>query len=144
MTRTNETPALPELYAQVRAWARGVYAWEAGVELLIHSGQLGNPASPWINHDGARLWIDAIELMRHAGVKSGGERRVIRIAVSLLEGPPVELAEVLPGLDREHLSLVLAAVAHAGGSHEISETEFTSDGTPSGSTRLGALYPWPQ
>lgn len=49
---------------------------------------------------------------------SGGETRLLRIAASLLGGPPVDLSSNLAGLDREHLQRVLVAIAHAGGGHE--------------------------
>jgi len=54
----------------------------------------------------------------NCGALSGGETRLLRIAASLLGGPPVDLSRNLAGLDREHLQLVLDAIAHAGGSHE--------------------------
>ena len=82
---------------------------------------------------------------------SGGEARLLRIAASLLGGDPVLLYEAVPGLDREHVQLVLAAIAHANGSHEHSGPPMpdpdgryrTSDGTRMSFARLGSLYPWP-
>lgn len=41
------------------------------------------------------------------------------------------------------LALVLAAIAHAGGSHEHSGFEFTEDGTPTLIVRLARPYDWP-
>lgn len=52
------------------------------------------------------------------GALSGGGTRLLRIAASLLGGPPVDLSRNLAGLDREHLQLVLAAIARANGSNE--------------------------
>ncbi len=49
------------------------------------------------------------------GALSGGETRLLRIAASLLDGPPVDLGRNLAGLDREHLQLVFSAIAHACG-----------------------------
>ena len=49
------------------------------------------------------------------GALSGGETRLLRIAASLLDGPPVDLNGSLAGLDRQHCQLVLAAIAHASG-----------------------------
>jgi hypothetical protein len=58
-------------------------------------------------------------------------------------GALVHLGDVIPGMDRDVLALVLAAVAHAGGSHEHSGFEFTEDGTPTSIVRLAGLYDWP-
>lgn len=99
----------------LRAWAKGIYPSEAGVELL-----------------------------RETGAWSGGERRLVRIAASLLGGPAVDLSEDVPGLDRQAAALVLAAIAHANGSHEHSEFQFNEDGTPRGFSRVPTLYPWPE
>lgn len=49
---------------------------------------------------------------------SGGEQRVLRIAASLAAGAPVNLGDTLLGLDRDVMDLVLAAMAHANGSHD--------------------------
>ena len=46
---------------------------------------------------------------------SGSQGQVLRVAASLAEGVPVDLREVLSGLDQRHLSLVAAAVLAAGG-----------------------------
>lgn len=48
---------------------------------------------------------------------SSGELRVLRIAYCLARGV---LQETVPGLDRHHTDLVLAAIAHANGSHHHS------------------------
>ncbi len=46
---------------------------------------------------------------------------VLDIAAALAgDGQPVALGEAVSGLDRKHLELVLAAIAHAAGSHEHS------------------------
>lgn len=66
----------------------------------------------------------------------------MRIAASLLSGPPVDLAEDVPGLDRHNAALVLAAIAHANGSHESSDMTFDTDGKPAGFHALGSLHPW--
>lgn len=89
-------------------------------------------------------WIDVDELLRETGAWSGGERRLVRIAASLLGGPAVDLSEDVPGLDRQAAALVLAAIAHANGSHEHSEFQFNEDGTPRGFSRVPTLYPWPE
>jgi hypothetical protein len=47
---------------------------------------------------------------------SGGEAGVLRVAASIAEGIPVDLGEVLTGLDERNLVLVAGAVLRAGGS----------------------------
>ena len=71
----------------LRAWAKGIYPTEAGVELLIRSGRAVSDGAPWITRDGDMAWIDVDELLRETGAWSGGERRLVRIAASLLGGP---------------------------------------------------------
>lgn len=82
---------------------------------------------------------------------SGGETRLLRVAASLLDGTPVDLYENLAGLDRDHITLVLAAIAHAAGSHEHSGDPvpdpaggFTVNGVRMSFQRLPSLFPWPQ
>lgn len=135
---------------EVRAWSVGMYALEAGAELLIRTGLL---IGPWLvrDTDSERWWIDADRITDDTIARySGGERRVLKIAGSLLGGGAVSLADELPGLDRAHLALVLAAVAHAGGSHEHSggpapdpEGRWMIDGVRHGFPRLGSLFAWP-
>jgi len=75
---------------------------------------------------------------------SSGELRVLRAAASIVDGQPLNLGDVASGLDRRGLSLLLAAIAHAGGSHEHREETFDPD---RGITYLGdkvpPLMPWP-
>ncbi len=135
----------------VRAWANGIYPTEAGVELLIRDGKSIYEGAPWlaeleaIGDDRPRMVaVDVDELLAEAGAWSGGEQRLVRIAASLLGGPPVDLAEEVPGLDRPHQVLVLAAIAHAAGSHEGSEFLYDDSGRFAGVHRPGSLYPWPE
>ncbi len=147
---------MTDVHEALRCWAKGLYPLEAGVELLIRScgGRFANPGQPWVQQGDrpGRWWIDAEQMTDdNYGVLSGGETRLLRIAASLLEGPPVDLSRNLAGLDREHLQLVLAAIAHAGGSHEHSgwparnphESRDACGGMVIGPIRLGSLYPWP-
>lgn len=136
--------AQSEIVEGVRAWAKGMYPLEAGVELLIRQGRGIYAGAPWLYDYGERVVVDVDELLDGIGAWSGGEQRVARIAASLLGGDRVDLNEDVPGLDRGHLSLVLAAIAHANGSHEDSVTRYGSDGTPQGFDRVSTLYPWPQ
>ncbi len=126
----------------VRAWAEGLYPTEAGVELLIRAGQIYDGA-PWVIADGDRAWIDVDRLIEHTGGLSGGERRLVDVAASLLSPErPVDLNDAIPGMDRAGVDLVLAAIAHASGSHEHSGFTF-QDGQPAGIVRLSSLHEWP-
>lgn len=112
-----------DIHEALRRWAKGLYPLEAGVELLIRTsnGRFAHPAQPWVQpgDDPGWWWIDVDQMNEdNYGALSGGETRLLRIAASLLGGPPVDLSRNLPGLDREHFQLVLAAVAHANGRHE--------------------------
>ncbi len=127
----------------VRAWARGMYSTEAGDELLIRAGRTHDGA-PWLRRSAdspGRVWVDTEEPLGCAAAWSGSERRLAAIAASLLAGAPVDLAEELPGLDRQQL--VLAAVAHAAGSHQHFEPLIDDAGRWRGSRQLGTAYPWP-
>jgi hypothetical protein len=48
------------------------------------------------------------------------------------------------GLDRLALTLALAAIAHAAGSHEHHDTARDPDGVPHPGGRLPPLVAWPQ
>lgn len=114
---------MTEVHEALRRWAKGLYPLEAGVELLIRAfdGRFANPSQPWVQQgdDPGWWWIDVEQMTEdNYGALSGGETRLLRIAASLLGGPPVDLSRNLAGLDRQHLQLVLDAIAHAGGSHE--------------------------
>lgn len=148
------TPAGTSLDDALRAWAKGIYPLEAGTELLIRTN-LASPGHPWVHRNSDspnRWWIDADHINNDTiAVLSGGQQRVLRIAAALLGAKPVDLYQDVPGLDREHLSLVLAAIAHAGGSHDHSgdlqpdpEGKWNLDGVRHGVRRLPSLYPWPE
>ena len=111
----------------LRQRATGSYPDEAAVELLIRSGWtrrtsfVSDCTRPL--EGGRGSWIDwetvgqilAGERDSPVLAASGGELRVLKIAHSIAHGL---LAEAVPGLDRPHLDLILAAIAHAGGSHQ--------------------------
>ena len=139
----------------LRAWAKGSYTTEAGTELLLQAfgGRYAAVGNPWIHASTPTpegyvqgAWIDFAALAEHAdsGAFSGGERRFLLVAASLAENVPVVLRDVIPGLGRANLDLVLAAIAHAGGSHEHSDVRFNKDGSMSlGKGYLDSLHPWP-
>jgi ADP-ribose pyrophosphatase YjhB (NUDIX family) len=125
---TINTPAAtdPPLAGQLRAWARGIYADEAGVELLIghavflHRADFTNrfittPASS----DGTPLavidWPAVIAALDGSLPCSGGENRMLRLAASLAAGIPVSLRDTLTGIDGRGTQLVIQAVLHASG-----------------------------
>ena len=128
----------------LRAWAAGSYADAAAVELLARAfgGRFARAGHPWIGTDTAgRMWLDG-DALRGASGLSGGERRVLALVAALVDEQPVEIADVVSGLDRHHLDLVLAALAHAGGSHEHAVVVFDPDGAAHLSSP-GSLHPWP-
>lgn len=138
----------------LRAWAKGSYTTEAATELLLRAfgGRFAAPGNPWIytstTPEGphqVHAWIDFESIPEHAGPLSGGERRFLTIAASIAENVPVVLGDVIPGLDRKHLDLILAALAHAGGSHQHSDVRANPDGSLSmGGGYLDSLHPWPE
>ena len=134
-----------ETTAGLREWAAGSLAMSAGVELLIHSfaGRFALPARPWIRREpGGRTWIDVDGLRAQSGALSGGERRVLDVVAALLDETPIAITDVVTGLDRVNLRLVLAALAHAGGSHEDADVVVGPDGIAR-LTRPGPLVAWP-
>lgn len=128
----------------LRAWAAGSYADTAAVELLARAfgGRFAAAGHPWVGTDTAgRMWLDG-DALRAASGLSGGERRVLALVAALIDAEPVEIVDVVSGLDRHHLDLVLAALAHAGGSHEHAAVVLDPDGTAHLSSP-GPLHPWP-
>lgn len=128
----------------LRAWAKGMDTTEAAVEVLIRAGRVHRGA-PWLTDAGdGRVGVDVDQLVDGAGVLSGGERRLVADAASLLSGRhSIDLGDAVSGIERNGLDLVLAALAHASGSHEHSGFEHHQDGKPVGIIRHATLYPWP-
>jgi hypothetical protein len=138
----------------LRAWARGMYTTEAATELLLRGfgGKFAAPGNPWVHTSAephgsgqVRAWIDFAAIPEEVGPLSGGERRFLMLAASLAEDVPVVLGDLVSGLDRENLDLVLAAIAHAGGSHQHSDIRIHDDGSMTrGKGYLDSLHPWPR
>ena len=63
--------------------------------------------------------------------------------MSLLGGVPVDLGDTIAVLDRQNLDAVLAAIAHAGGSHQHSEIALGGNGGTADIVTLPSLHPWP-
>jgi len=129
---TMSTPASaePPLADPLRAWARGIYPDEAGVELLIAHGVFLHRAdftSRFISipGDGAGLaaidWAAAIAVLDAGLPCSGGEQRMLRLAASLGDGTPVNLRDALTGIDDHGIQLVVQAVMHAAGQRKSPE-----------------------
>jgi hypothetical protein len=132
--------------------AVGDYAAEAGVLLLANDGywlarlRAAGMITVEAESIGGELWA-RIEWAELDDARADGRLpsspeglAVLRVAVSLADGRPVDLAEVAVALDRRTLGLVLAALAHAAGSHDHC--------APAGQgadadLRLGPLIAWP-
>lgn len=130
----------------LRDWAKGSLNCEAATELLLRafSARYAGPGWPWMHTDEqGRSWIDFEAIPEHIGGLSGGEKRLLRIVASLGGEEPVALSDVVPGLDRSILDLVLAALAHAAGSHQDSLVIERNEGVL-GFERVATLHPWPE
>jgi hypothetical protein len=116
------------LATALRHQAQGAYCLEAAAELLIaHWSWLHRAdfTTEFIKVrpglvDGRAMavvdWPAAITSLQAGGLPcSGSERRILRIAASLAAGIPVNLQDVLTGLDDTNLDLVAATMLHAGG-----------------------------
>jgi hypothetical protein len=133
-------------HTQLRAWAKGNHGMEAATELLIRgfNGRFADPGNPWIHPTTSGHWIDFHTIPAQIGALSGGEQRFLQITAALNDGETtVNLGRAVAGLDRQHVYLVLAAVAHASGTHEHQEIAFEPDGTVT-VDRPGAIYRWDQ
>lgn len=149
MTTTRTDPTAPVTADRLRTWATGSHPLTAAVELLIRAfdGRFAHPDQPWvIIEPTGHLWLDDQVLHANLGPLSGGERRVLEV-VCVLADPTgtrrIHLTDTLTGLDRTHLDLVLAACAHAAGSHQHTELDVDPH---TGAARLIALpstHPWP-
>jgi hypothetical protein len=131
-----------------------MYTIEAATELLLRGfgGKFAAPGNPWVHTSAepqgsgqVRAWIDFAAIPEEVGPLSGGERRFLMLAASLAEDVPVVLGDLVSGLDRENRDLVLAAIAHAGGSHQHSDIRIHDDGSMTrGKGYLDSLHPWPR
>ncbi|CCH86258.1 conserved protein of unknown function [Modestobacter italicus] len=136
--------------------ALGDYSDEAAILLLITSGhwlpQLQHAGLITLdgNVDGEGLWAHIawpdLDGALRIGTITGrsSDHQVLRAAASIADGHPVDLGDLATGLDRHALTLVLAAIAHAAGSHEPRSITHVPDGVPHPGDRLPPLVPWPQ
>ena len=135
----------PSTAAGLREWARGMYATEAAVELLIRSfdGRFADAGQPWIRHRPGGFWLDTDALKEMTGAMSSGVERVLAVVRALAACEPLaDLPGVLAGVDRVNLMLLLAALSHASGSHEHSLVR--RDGSTASYYRPGPIVPWPE
>lgn len=128
---------------QLREWARGLNPLAAATELLIRTGYAQNDR-PWVRYDEDRQrpWIDFQAIPELLGGMSGGQQRVLRIAASLGADVPIILGDEISGIDRDTTALVLAALAHASGTHEPGRSIDFVDDQPR-IVAVDALYTWP-
>jgi hypothetical protein len=136
--------------------AVGDYALEAAVLLLANSGHwlprlhaaglimiaLDDPVDggPWA----AVQWAELDPALRAGTIAgAGGQLRLLRAAASLADGQPIDLADLTAGLDRAELTLLLAALAHAAGSHEHRDVVHDRDGAQQAGPPLGPVVGWP-
>lgn len=98
--------------AALRTWAAGSYPDMAAVELLARAfgGRFAKRSQPWVIDDDTGCMSLNAAALRSTAALSGGERRVLALIASLVGRQPVDIVDVVTGLDREHLDLVLAAL----------------------------------
>jgi hypothetical protein len=129
----------------LRRWARGAYAEEAAVELLVRAfdGRFASIRYRWVRQCDRPgwFWLDGERLINATSVP-GSVRAVFAVAGSLVSGAPLtDLDSLLAGLDRHNLELILAALAHAAGSHEQIDAHVKGDLLVY--RRLGPVLTWP-
>lgn len=105
----------------LRNWAEGTTCDMAGVELLIgfHHGHLVD--GPWVRPTSAgSYWFDPEVAAAESGHLSGGEARVLSVAMSLVSsGHPVDLRDVLTGIDPKTFVLVAQAMGQTFGLNSV-------------------------
>lgn len=100
----------------LRHWAETTCE-QAAVELLIgfNDGHLLD--GPWVRRtDAGGCWFDPEVAAAECGHLSGGQRRVLQIAMSLVSSDhPVDLGDVVTGIDPKAFVLVTQAMGQAYG-----------------------------
>lgn len=131
----------------LREWARGMFTTEAATELLIGSfrGRFAAVGNLWVQpRDDDGLWFDFDAIPSQAGALSTGERALLLIAASIGGSSQVNLGDGVCSLDHHHLGLVLAALAHANGSHRHSTTGFEATASYGPFPISRSCFPWPE
>jgi ADP-ribose pyrophosphatase YjhB (NUDIX family) len=124
---SSSPPGPCQVTAALRAWSKGIYCDEAATELLIrhrtwlHRNDfttqfITTQTGPSGTITAAISWEEVIAAL-HAGNLpcSGSEASILRLAASLATMEPVAMRDVITGLDRVNIQLVLNAIRHAGG-----------------------------
>jgi hypothetical protein len=117
------------LAAALRAWAKGLFTYEAAVELLIghrwwlvRDDFLGyvEPCRGFHGESMAAIdWWAAWTALEDGHLPcSSGERQILRVAASIAEGAPIDLRDAVSCLDEVDSVLVARAVLAAGGYRE--------------------------
>ena len=133
----------------LRSWAAGSLPLTAAVELLTRcfDGRFAAASQPWIRVEpNSWTWLDDQDLAASLGSLSGGERRVLTVVAALADSTGtrrIDLTDVVTGIDRENLDLVLAALAHAAGFHEHAGLEVSEPTRTARLVRLPSLRAWP-
>lgn len=117
----------------LRNWAEGATCDMAAVELLIdfHHGNLTE--GPWVRPTGAgSYWFDPEVASAESGCLSGGEARVLSVAMSLASSDhTVDLRDVLTGIDPKIFVLVAQAMGQTFGLaslvHDINASNGNTD-----------------
>ena len=133
--------------AALREWARGMFTTEAATELLIRSfqGRFAAAGNPWVlTGDDHGLWLDFDAIPSLVGALSSGERAVLLIAASIGGNSEVNLGNGVCSLDHDHVALVLAALAHANGSHRHASFHIEAETSFSPVPTSRSIYPWPE
>ncbi len=140
----------PAVHEDLRAWAKGIHTSGAAVELLIRGfgGRFAAPSNPWIQpREHIGHWADLEAIPGNIRALSSGERAYLLITASIglggSDGPVINLSDTIPALDPEQLTLVLAGIAHANGSHQSSGIEIDPITGTASITQHASLYPWP-
>ena len=115
-----------DLHTMLRAWARGLFPLEAATELLIRAG-FARAQDPWVRRGAAgtsgsgAAWIDFAAVSAFVEPVSTGDRRLLLFAASLsgVDGAPAVRLGELMSVEPRRLALLVAALAHAGGRHDV-------------------------
>ncbi|MET3808697.1 hypothetical protein ABIB25_005727 [Nakamurella sp. UYEF19] len=129
----------------LREWARGMFTTEAATELLIESfrGRFAALGNPWVQPgDENGAWIDFDAIPSQVAGLSSGERALLSIAAAIGGSARVNLGDVVCSLDSRHLGLVLAALAHANGSHRHHASGFETPAGGSNPRTSHICFPW--
>lgn len=109
--------------AGLRHWADGIPCHSAAVDLLVgfNGGRLA--VGPWIRSGGSgQYWFDPVTAYEEMGYLSGGERRVLAVAMSLVSvDHPVDLGDVLTGIDPKAFVLVMQTLGQAYGLNVLTD-----------------------